>query len=252
MYKIPAKSLFVGKNLVFLPECHSTNTYLLDLVRAGSVPEGTLVITHNQTAGRGQRSNQWHAEPGLNLTFSILLTPRFLAPKDQFLLSKAVALAVADTVADFTSVTARVKWPNDVIVDGKKASGILIENQLEGSTYATAVVGIGLNVNQTEFSVPTATSLRRVTDHELDLNNVLESACCHLEARYLQMKSSQWQMLNYDYERALHWRGERHQFSARGRTFEGVIEGVDERGFLVVASERERQAFDLKEILYLN
>jgi BirA family transcriptional regulator, biotin operon repressor / biotin---[acetyl-CoA-carboxylase] ligase len=103
LYKIPAKSLFVGKNLVFLPECHSTNTYLLDLVRQNPQPEGTLVITNNQTAGRGQRSNQWHTEAGQNLTFSILLSPKFLSIRNQFLLSKAVALAVADTIAVYST-----------------------------------------------------------------------------------------------------------------------------------------------------
>jgi BirA family transcriptional regulator, biotin operon repressor / biotin---[acetyl-CoA-carboxylase] ligase len=137
------------------------------------------------------------------------------------------------------------------MLGGRKACGILIENQLTGNTFDSAVVGIGLNVNQREFSIPTATSIGKAADKVFDLNEVLDSICKNLEARYLQLKSDQWEALNRDYLRTLHWRGETHSFSAGGKTFEGVIEGVDENGLLVVQAGDEKRAFDLKEILYL-
>ncbi len=84
MYKIPANTLFMGKNLVYVPECHSTNTLALELSQRTSVAEGTIVITDNQTNGRGQRGNEWFSEPYKNLTFSLIVKPTFLKPIDQF------------------------------------------------------------------------------------------------------------------------------------------------------------------------
>lgn len=84
MYKILANTLFFGKNIVYVPECHSTNTLLVEMVAKANMIEGTLVITNHQLKGRGQRGNSWEAEPGLNLTFSILLRPSFLTVAEQF------------------------------------------------------------------------------------------------------------------------------------------------------------------------
>jgi BirA family transcriptional regulator, biotin operon repressor / biotin---[acetyl-CoA-carboxylase] ligase len=251
LYKIPAKTLFVGKNLVFLPECHSTNSYLLDLARASQLPEGTLVITDNQTAGRGQRNHQWHTEEGQNLTFSLLLAPKFLSVKNQFLLSQAIALAVHDSIKLLINAEVKVKWPNDIMIDGKKTCGILIENQLTGNAYEAAVVGIGLNVNQTNFSLSTATSLALAAGETFDLDELLDSLCKHVEVRYLQLKNNQAEQLKSDYLDAMYWRGEAHHFFGHGKNFAGMIAGVDETGKLKVESEGKQHIFDLKEIAYL-
>ncbi len=251
MYKIPASTLFVGKNLHFLPECASTNTYLMDLNRQQVQPEGTLVITHNQTAGRGQRSTTWVSEPGQNLTFSLLLRPRFIQAQQQFLLSQAVAMALNDCLQNLVQGHIRVKWPNDILLNSKKVCGILIENQLAGSQLESTVVGIGLNVNQEHFPIPTATSLALEGGRRFELQQVLDALCTHLEARYLQLKKMDFEVLLADYLRVLHWRNEPHFFMAKGQRIAGTIVGVDEAGRLLVKTGAQTEAFDLKEILYL-
>jgi BirA family biotin operon repressor/biotin-[acetyl-CoA-carboxylase] ligase len=235
-----------------LPECHSTNTVALELIQNGGAQEGTLVITEHQTSGRGQRGNQWASEKGQNLTFSFILNPRFLAPKDQFMLGKAISLGLHDFVSrvlpqDFV----QVKWPNDLIVNGRKVSGVLIENQLSGSLYESAVVGIGLNVNQLEFPVPTAASLSTFAHHRLDLDELLDELCLLLEQRYQQLKRGDWDSLNKDYLNVLYWFREEHTFFSKSENFVGVIEGVDEIGRLLVRVGAEMRTFDLKEILYI-
>ena len=119
MYKSLAKTLFVGKNLIFLTTCHSTNEEAADRVRKGRQVEGTIIITDNQTRGRGQQSNRWWSEPGKNLTFSLILHPKELLVEEQFLLNTVTSLAITD-VLDLLFPGAVVKWPNDIYVKDEK------------------------------------------------------------------------------------------------------------------------------------
>lgn len=175
MYKIPASTLFIGKNLVFVPECHSTNDLALQLCQQSQVTDGTLIITSNQTKGRGQRGNSWLSSPGLNLTFSLIFRPMFLAISNQFYLNIFTSLAVHDYLRARTNATVAVKWPNDVLIDGQKISGILVENQIQGSHFQSIVAGIGVNINEQNFSPGVnATSLALKTGRSRDLQEELE------------------------------------------------------------------------------
>ena len=120
MYKIPANTLFTGKNLVFVPDCPSTNTLALEISQQSPVKEGTVVITDQQTAGKGQRGNTWEAEPRQNLTFSLILKPTFLAVNKQFYLNIVICLALKDYLRQKTSGPVHIKWPNDILVHQKK------------------------------------------------------------------------------------------------------------------------------------
>lgn len=153
--------------------------------------EGTVITADKQTAGRGQRSNSWLTEPNLNLTCSYILRPAFLAAKNQFMLSAAVALSVFDVVDEFCLDTdIKIKWPNDILVTKKKIAGILIENSLRGMNLDSSIVGIGLNVNQVEFeSGLNATSLRSEARIEIEVDDVLRMLNSKLEARYLQLRN---------------------------------------------------------------
>jgi BirA family transcriptional regulator, biotin operon repressor / biotin---[acetyl-CoA-carboxylase] ligase len=242
----------VGKNVVFVPECHSTNTLALQLSQNSPVSEGTVVITRHQTAGRGQRGNTWKVEPGQNLTLSILLKPAFLSIKNQFFLNIVISLAVQDVLEEYLSSTAiTIKWPNDILVHGRKICGILIENQLTGSTIQSSIAGIGLNVNQADFDLPSATSMFRESKQQFDLQFVFESLLGKIEARYLQLKQQKNTNLKSGYLRVLYRRGERHSFEADGRMFEGEIIGIDEEGRLAVNVGNEMKYFEVKQIRYL-
>lgn len=250
MYKIPAKTLFVGKNLVFVPECHSTNTIAMDLGQRNSAIEGTLVITDHQVAGKGQRGSTWTSEPGKNLTLSLIFKPIFLKPDQQFWLTRVVALAVADYVRSKVKGSVKVKWPNDVLVDGLKVCGVLIENSISGSIIQFSVVGIGLNINQLTFYMLNATSLKQQTGFDYDLENELHALLQVIEIRYLQLRDGKQDLLKADYLKNLYRLGEQHFFNTSTGSIQGTIVGVDLQGQLLVQTDNAIQAYDLKEIRF--
>jgi BirA family transcriptional regulator, biotin operon repressor / biotin---[acetyl-CoA-carboxylase] ligase len=252
LYKILANTLFIGKKLIFMPECHSTNSLALELCQQSQVPEGTLVITDRQTAGRGQRGNTWESQPGMNLTCSVILKPTFLAIKDQFLLSIATSLAIRDYLAATCSDPVSIKWPNDILVKQFKICGTLIENQLVGEKFSYAVVGIGLNVNQQLFNIPMATSLFLIVGKSLDLQEVLEGVSSNLESRYLQLRQGRSQHLREDYLTYLYRFNEHHTFQSGDKQFTGKILGVDEQGRLRVLTRDQEKDFGFKEISFVD
>jgi len=252
LYKIPANTLFVGKNLVFVPECHSTNTLAMELSQRGSAVEGTIIITDNQYSGRGQRGNQWFSEPGKNLTFSLILKPRFLKPDQQFRLTMVISLAVADYVKSKVQGLVKIKWPNDILVNEQKICGILIENSLSGDTLQVAVVGIGLNVNQTLFPNLNATSIKCETSSDYTLENELPLILKAVEVRYQQLCEGKVNLLENDYLNNLYRKGELHGFNTMAGALNGIIEGVDQRGRLILQTAEGKQYYELKEISFVD
>ena len=140
----------------------------------------SVIAAYEQTAGRGQRENIWLSEPGKNLTASIVLKHdgtilSRVSADNQFIISEMISKAVVGLLADY-GVDARIKWPNDIYVGDKKICGILIEHTLRGSSIINSIIGVGLNVNQTEFdeSLPNPTSLAAERNLEnFDLNELL-------------------------------------------------------------------------------
>lgn len=165
-------------NYIFLEEATSTNTLLAAADATDPQPHATVLAARSQTAGRGQRGNSWEAEPGKNLTFSVLLRPGGVAARDQFVISEAVAIAVAHVVASVVGAgnDVAVKWPNDIYVGDRKICGILIENSLSGNSIVRSIAGVGLNVNQTEFvsDAPNPVSVAQLTGKSTDLRRLLE------------------------------------------------------------------------------
>jgi BirA family transcriptional regulator, biotin operon repressor / biotin---[acetyl-CoA-carboxylase] ligase len=247
LYKIPANTLFAGKRLVFMPSCHSTNTLAMEMVRGTATMEGTVVITHEQTAGRGQLGASWIAEPGKNLTLSLILKPGFLPLSQQHYFTMAIALGIYDVLSMHCDQVA-IKWPNDLYVGHRKIGGILIENTLKGSFLDTSVVGIGLNVNQTMFGLPHATSLCLATGTPHSLPHVFEHLMECLEKRYLQLRGGHTQALRDTYHRVLYRRGQPQDFIIKGKPYTATVQEVDDLGRLVVHGENGLESFQNKEI----
>lgn len=251
MYKIPASTLFMGKNLVFVPECHSTNTLALQLCQQSATSEGTMVITDNQTQGKGQRGNSWEAKPGQNLTFSVILKPTFLKASEQFQLNRSVSLGLYDFLCEKFGAWVKIKWPNDMIVQNKKVCGILIENIIQGSVIEWSVVGIGLNVNQTSFGSERAGSLQMFTQADHDLDQELSNLLSCIEVRYLALRQGKTEQINKDYKQALLGIDEKRKFRLQHHEVEGIIRGVDTVGRLMLQTLEGDQVFDIKEIEFV-
>ncbi|MFN4144353.1 MAG: biotin--[acetyl-CoA-carboxylase] ligase [Runella sp.] len=253
MYKIKSNTLFIGKNLIYLPSCQSTNDEAADLLRHGEAPEGTVVITDYQMAGRGQRGNQWQAQAGENLTFSLILRPRFLRAVEQFQLNMAVSLGVHEFLESCLgdSRTPKIKWPNDAYIGQHKVGGILIENSLQGVHIEHSVVGIGLNVNQLYFEGSRATSLRLATGQAYDLPTLLGVLLEKLEKNYLLLRNKHVDMLKRRYLAQLFRYQEPQLFCQNNAPFVGTIVGVSPEGRLAVQIKQRLEYFDFKEISYV-
>ena len=252
MEAIAPKTLFTGQQLIWLPECGSTNTEAQHLVVKNSATDGCTILTDKQTAGRGQRGNQWEAAPGENLTLSVVWRPAFLTAADQFQLSIAVALAVHDWAAAALGPdpALRLKWPNDLYCGARKLGGILIENTLSGTKIQHSVVGIGLNVNQRAFAVPTATSLALLTGRPHARAPLAARLLECLEGRYLQLRAGHAARQHQDYLRVLYRYQEPGHYVVAGAPVEGRITGVDAAGRLLVEIDGRQRAFGLQEIQY--
>lgn len=261
-----SNTLFIGKVYHRFDELPSTNDWAAQIIASGKntdgsaaaktkPPEGTVVRAANQTAGRGQLGSQWHSSAEKNLLLSIILYPTWLEVKAQFYLSMAVALALQDLAASFLGDhNVKVKWPNDLYIKGKKAAGILIQNAISGSNLQNSIIGIGLNVNQLEFTtdLPNATSLAQNLGQSLNLDAVAEKLFECMEQRYLQLKSGQRAAIKSAYESSL-WRLGTPQIFVRSidsMEFEGTISGVTETGLLQLNTNAGQETFELKTIQF--
>lgn len=226
-------------NRIELPRVQSTNTWLSE--NAVGLPSLTVVTTPCQGAGRGQRGNSWESEDGKNLNFSMLWLPQGFPAVSQFAVSEAVALSVADTLAE-NGINALVKWPNDIYVGDRKISGILIEHSVTGRDITQSVIGVGLNVNQLRFlsDAPNPVSMAMLTGREFSVDDVCETLAAHIERRLRSTAdASSRQALHAEYMGKL-WRGDgrMHQFATPdGLRFRAAIAGVAQDGMLTLMDQ---------------
>ena len=209
-----------------LHDVASTNTYLKQ--NAGSLPTGTVVYTHNQTAGRGQKGNSWEAEPGKNITMSMLIKRPAVKAIEQFYISEAVAVAIATVLNRYTPGF-KVKWPNDIYHNDHKACGILIEHTLAGGGIADSVLGAGININQTVFvsNAPNPISLAQLTGEQYDVEAVMHEVCDEIE-RLTQFTPESCQALHEQFLSMLYRNdGKEHTFELPdGTQFQATIHNV--------------------------
>ena len=252
------ETLFIGKNLLFLHDVESTNTYAMNLLRNVNGIEGTVIHTDNQTKGKGQRGAVWSSDSAKNLITSIILKPQFLAIENTFYLSKISALAVYDVLTEILSISQydiKIKWPNDILVNQCKIAGILIENNVINNHLQYAVIGIGLNVNQLEFHsfLRIATSLQLLTSKEFDRNNILERLCINLEKWYFKLKEGKYHTIDEAYLNHLFGVNKNLDFvDSEGTEFKGKIMGVTQQGKLTIEILPNKiKEFDIKEVQFV-
>lgn len=243
--------IFPNSKIIRIQQTTSTNWHLLQLSNEEDLAEGTVFVTDHQTQGRGLANNRWESEPGLNLTFSIILYPSSVKASRQFILSKAISLAVYDFVSQFVNGVS-VKWPNDVYVAEQKIAGILIENFIGGAYLTKTIAGIGLNINQIIFlsDAPNPISLRQLTGKTYPLEKLLKDLHEHIAIRY-RMITENAEKLNSDYLKYLYRFGRLSMFCADGNLFEATITDINDYGMLeITTSKNERKTFGFKEILF--
>lgn len=201
-------------------------------------PEGAVVLTEYQTAGRGRHGRPWNADKGQNLLFSVVLRPQ-LAPDRLSLIPVAAGVAVAETIEAFVSPhRAAIEWPNDVLLEGRKTCGILLESSLPSpSTDSVAVLGVGLNVNQTDFPdalTDTATSLRLTTGRPVPRAALLARLLEALEHRYDAVQHDGADAVRTAFEERLACLHEQTTLRVpeTDQTLSGIVEGITDTGAL--------------------
>lgn len=238
----------LGNKIITLDETPSTNTYLQELMVKTECFEGLVVIAKNQVHGKGQRGNTWESESGKNLTFSVLLKPN-LPIDEQFLLSQTAALGIYDFLIEKNIEQVAIKWPNDIYVGSQKIAGILIENTLTANKITNCIVGIGFNVNQTQFS-PTinATSLALLTEKTFELEHLLNELLKCIEVRYLQLKANKYTLIKLEYLKVLFGYQIPLHYVINNQRVTGIIKGISPTGKLQLEINAQLKEFDLKEI----
>ena len=227
--------------IIELDTIDSTNNYAMRLLDADTAQPGLTITAATQTQGKGQRGNSWQDEPGASLLMSIITHPPY-GLDNQFLFSAAAAVAVANVLQKLSETAdVRIKWPNDIIINDKKAGGILLENIIRGSQWTYGIVGVGLNVLQDSFppELPNAISLKMASGKELSIikmRNYLRERIIYNMYSPLSAK----QVMD-EYNSLLYKRGKKQRFSDDVNTWEVTILGALSDGSLQV--EQERQIF---------
>jgi BirA family biotin operon repressor/biotin-[acetyl-CoA-carboxylase] ligase len=251
MHKFFAKTQFIGKNVIYLPECHSTNTEMQTFLKKASLEEGTVVMADFQIKGRGQLKDKWVSQKGKNILMSVLLKPTFLSLDQQFYLTIALGLAIVDALGHFIGNDLKIKWPNDVYVGANKIAGILTEASVSKKSIDHAVIGVGVNINQQEFGTLKATSILLETGLYKNKDHVMELIFLALENWYQKIKNRQYSEIILKYHALLYWRNERHTFGVQEKQMEGKIKGINDRGQLIIEIRGKEVTFNHKELIFI-
>ncbi|MCC8145897.1 MAG: biotin--[acetyl-CoA-carboxylase] ligase [Bacteroidales bacterium] len=240
-------------NIIKIDSTSSTNIYLKELSQKQEVEELTVVQAYSQTAGRGQSGTSWEAEPGKNITCSILFYPSFLPLKKHFLLSEVIALGVKEVLEEFVQPVC-VKWPNDVYINDKKITGILIENELIGQEILKSIVGIGVNINQEIFTsnAQNPVSLKQLTGIETDLDLFLKRMMKRISYWYDLLKKGSYSFISRSYNDTLYRKSGFYRYQDRNGQFMAEILEVKDSGLFFLRTDKgEERSYSFKEISFI-
>ena len=240
--------------IIKLDAIDSTNRFLKELSAQESCENFTVVSTELQTEGKGQRGSGWVSELGKNLTFSVLYNQRVEGITSLFTLNIIIALSIVEALKSVSNLNFVIKWPNDILSENKKIGGILIENTFKNSSEVQSIIGIGLNVNQSQFeNLPQASSLFLLENKVFNRETLLISIVNRLEFNLKQLKNLNEDYFWNAYHAILFKKDVVSAFeSASGNRFVGKIQKVTKDGKLEVLLEDDSLIFfDVKEVKML-
>ncbi len=230
----------IGRNFIYSEEVESTNSFLLNKSNKFN-SEGTILLAEKQSKGRGRKERVWYSAKGQNLTFSILLTSKKYFGKKFNLLNFATSLSVAFALENLFQLKTELKWPNDVLVNGKKICGILLESTSQGNKIERVVIGIGLNVNQALFQGNfnlEPTSIKLELGESVDREKLLAELLNTFEEILQKMESKPDEIMK-DWKDRCNLIGEKISVTEEGNTKYGIFEDLDEEGFLLLKTKNK-------------
>lgn len=238
-----------AKNFQILDSTNSTNNYAMGLIAAGKAVNGFAVFSREQSEGKGRRGKQWKSNKSENIILSIISNMQWLGLSRQFELSAAVALACYDLLDQFAPTKVAIKWPNDLFINDIKAGGVLIENSIKGTLWQWAVIGIGININQTVFEdLPfSPMSLKLATGNTYDPCELAKQLVTLIFKQVERIKKGEFPHLLEEYNGRLFARNRLVKLKKGNILFETTITGVSSSGQLITQDRFERH-FNFDEI----
>ena len=245
--------MIIGSKKIFFKRLTSTNSHAGQLLVKDDLPEGTVIHTDFQTAGKGQPGNKWESEECKNLTFSIILYPTMIIASEQFLISMTLSLGIYDFLKSHPG-NYTIKWPNDIYANNDKIAGILIEHSVMGNKIKRTIAGIGININQVKFlsDAPNPVSLKMITGIDYDLNLALNQLLFCLDKRYDQMIAGNFNLIKNEYTGHLYRLKEWHNYKDSSGVSKGRIISVTEEGRLQIENSAGKTVnYSFKEIDFM-
>lgn len=247
-FDIKLDTEYIGRNFIYSEEVSSTNAFLLDKA-AGNI-HGTTLLAEKQNKGHGRKERMWYSMKGLNLTFSILLTNKKYFTKKFNLINFAAGLAVALSIENLYQLRTELKWPNDILINGKKVSGILIESVSKGDKLERVIVGIGLNVNQTTFqgnyNIQPA-SIKNEIGHSIEREMLLAELLNVFEEILEQIVTNPEWVLK-EWKERCRMIGEKISITENNEVKNGIFDDIDEDGFLILKSNKKTEKIYFGEV----
>jgi BirA family biotin operon repressor/biotin-[acetyl-CoA-carboxylase] ligase len=241
IFDIKLDTEFIGRNFIFSEEADSTNSVLLDKGNKYTI-NGTVFYTEKQLKGRGRKNRPWHSAKELNLTFSILLTNKKYITENPVLLNFAASLAVGNALENLYQLKVELKWPNDVLINGKKICGILTESTSEGNKIDRLVIGVGINVNQTMFqgsyNIP-PTSVKLEINETAEREKLLAEVLNNIEELLRVLIESPGTIIK-DWKQKCSMIGDKISITEGEEVKYGIFEDVDENGFLLLKDNNDK------------
>ncbi len=240
--------MFTHNNII-LKQAGSTNSYALELKSTAVFKEGLVVTADFQTGGKGQRGKEWESNRGENLLLSAVIESN-ISINNQFDLNILSSLAVMDSLKRY-DIDSQIKWPNDILVNKCKIAGILIQNLISKNRITHTVIGIGLNINQIEFTkfYPSATSIQKELGSIINISDVKDSLLNALQLRLENYRLNS--DLKEEYLSNLFQKDKVATFESNNQKFMGIIRGVTKSGLLQIETENSLKEFNLQEVKML-
>ena len=241
----------LGEPFIELTTVESTNNYAMAQMQNGAATHGTAYFAHDQTAGKGQRGKSWTTNPGENVILSVIVTPDDGKLEDLFLLSATTANACYDFFKNYAGPETKIKWPNDIYWRDRKTGGILIENVVRKDRWMYSIVGIGLNINQTNFdeALVNPVSLKQITGNDYNPVLLAKELCVFLTNHYRRFQFKKETILD-DYNRNLYKLNSSVMVRSGNMVLKTTIKEVLSSGHLVTHDISERK-FHFGEIEWM-
>jgi BirA family biotin operon repressor/biotin-[acetyl-CoA-carboxylase] ligase len=250
VFDIKLDTEFIGRNFVYIDEVDSTNSFLLNKVNKFNT-NGTVILAEKQNKGRGRNDRIWYSARDQNLTFSILINSKKLLSNNLNLINFCSSLSIALAIENLYQLKTSLKWPNDVLINKKKAAGILLESTSHGSKIEKLVIGIGININQTSFQGSFAiepTSLRlELNGRTVERERILAEILNIFEEHLAKLETNPSEILK-EWKEKCRMIGEKVAVSDGENTRYGTFEDVDDEGYMLLKTKGKTEKIHFGEV----